>query len=266
MEFLLIPLGLIVAGIFLFINYKKVKKQFDNISSVEKSTIPEIQENHEHFLIEFGTGTYQHYVELYGIVKCASPLLSPVTGKPCVYADHKVQRKYEVNVQERDSQGRMVTRIQQHTETLSTNKQSIPFMIEDNGLELEILPDAADVFPIQSHHSQPGYIDPELSRKLGVSSGYGTGNTTGFIIIENIIPIGQQLYVLGEANDRTGKLAISKPRDKEKSFILSTTQEDVLLQKLGTKVKWFRIGYWAAFIIGVLSLLIFIYLILHPGM
>jgi hypothetical protein len=259
MELLLIPLALFIAGIFLYINYKKVKKQYDNISSVERSSVSEIQENHDHFLVEFGTGTYQHYVEIYGTVKSGTPITSPVAGKPCVWVDYKIERNYETTVQERDSQGRVVTRMENHTEVLSSNMQFIPFIIEDGGLEIEVLPDSAEVFPVQSYHSRTAYLDPGLAGKLGISTGYRGGTTTGFTVNENIIPTGQQLYVLGEANDRTGKLAISKPRDKEQSFILSTTHEDVLLQKLSVKVKWFGIGFRAALIAGILVLAYLVY-------
>jgi hypothetical protein len=76
----------------------------------------------------------------------------------------------------------------------------------------------------------------------------------------------QNLYVLGEANDRAGKLAISKPREKDKSFILSTTQEDVLLEKLSSKVKWFRLGFWAALVVGFLVLVFLVYSYLQTGL
>ncbi len=258
MELFLIPLALFIAGIILIINYKKVKRQFDNISSVEKTSIAAIRENHDHFLIEFGTGTYQHYVELYGMVKCGTPLLSSITGRSCVYTEHKVQRRYEVMVQERDAQGRMVTRARQQTETLSSNTQSVNFSILEGGLDIDVIPDGADIFPLQSHSSRTGSLDPGLAAKLGISYGYRTGNTLGYNVTENIIPLDQNLYVLGEANDRSGKLAISKPREKDKSFILSTTQEDVLLEKLSSKVKWFRLGFWAAMIIGIAALIFLI--------
>jgi hypothetical protein len=266
MALLLIPLALIIAGIVLFMNYKKVKRQSDNIRSVEKTSVAAIHENHDHFLIEFGTGTYQHYVELYGMVKCDSPLLSAITGRPCVFSEHKVQRTYEVMVQERDAQGRMVTRMRQQTETLSSNRQSVSFKVAEGEADVDIMPDGADIFPMQSHSSQTGSLDPALAGKLGISSGYRTGNTRGFTIKENIIPLEQNLYVLGEANDRAGKLAISKPREKDKSFILSTTQEDVLLEKLSSKVKWFRLGFWAALVVGFLVLVFLVYSYLQTGL
>ncbi|HLF34568.1 MAG TPA: GIDE domain-containing protein [Cyclobacteriaceae bacterium] len=265
MEFLLIPLVLIIAGIVLFMNYKKVKKQFDNIRSVEKTTVAAIHENHDHFLIEFGTGTYQHYVELYGTVKCDAPLLSAITARPCVFSEHKVQRTYEVMVQEKDAQGNMVTRMRQQTETLSSNRQSVSFRIAEDDSYVDIMPDGADIFPIQSHASQTGSLDPAIAGKLGISLGYRIGNTRGYSITEKIIPLEQNLYVLGEANDRAGKLTISKPREKDKSFILSTTQEDVLLEKLALKIKWFRLGFWAAIIGGILSLVFLAYSYLETG-
>ncbi len=263
MELLFIPAVLFIAGIILFINFKKIKKQFDNINSVERSAVSEIIENHDHFLIEFGKGTYQQYVELSGNVKCNSPLLAPISGQSCIYTDHQVIRKYETQVQERDPQGRIVTRTQLMTETVSSNKQSIPFVISDEDSEVEVLPEAAEIYPIRSHYSQQGILDPELAKKLGISDRYGMGRTTGFTLIENIIPLGQPLYVLGEANDRTGQLAVSKPRDNKQSFILSTSHEDVLLQKLSVKLKWFRIGFWAAFMVGIIIFVIILYSLLN---
>ena len=254
MELLLIPLILFIAAVIFYINFRKVKKQFDNISRVERSTAAEVRENHEHFLIEFGPGTFQYYAELNGMVKCDAPLTAPISGRTCVYAEHKILRKYETMVQVRDSQGRMVNRMESRTETISSGKQSVPFRIEDEGSAIDIMPESADFFPVQSHHSQNAYLDPTLSGNLGISTGFGMGNTTGYVVSEYIIPVEQPLYVLGEANDRNGKLAVSKPRDKAQSFILSTSHEDVLLQKLGVKVRWFRIGFWAGTLSGLGSL------------
>ncbi len=258
MEILLIPLVLLIAGIIFYLYFRKVKKQYDNISRVERSSVDVIQENHEHFLIEFGKDTYQQYVELSGTVKSDNPLIAPVTGTSCVYAEHRITRSYEVQVQERDNQGRLVTRTQIRSDALSSNRQSLPFQLIDNEKEIEILPEGADIFPVQSYNTNVSSLDPRLAGKLGLSTSYPYGRTTGFHISEKIIPLGQPLYVLGEANDRTGKLAVSKPRDKAQSFILSTTQEDVLLQKLGSRLKWFRLGFLVSIILGTGTLILFI--------
>ncbi|HEQ71669.1 MAG TPA: E3 ubiquitin ligase, partial [Spirochaetia bacterium] len=64
----------------------------------------------------------------------------------------------------------------------------------------------------------------------GLTMGAGT-RTLGYRYEEEAIPVGKNLYVLGEAVDAGGELAIQKPADKKAKFIISVKSEEELVRK-----------------------------------
>jgi hypothetical protein len=62
--------------------------------------------------------------------------------------------------------------------------------------------------------------------------------TLGFRMIENTIPFGQSLYILGEAWLEGAKVKIGRPRDDKKPFIVSVKSEADIIRanKNGAKV------------------------------
>ena len=72
---------------------------------------------------------------------------------------------------------------------------------------------------------------------------------------EKTIPLGQPLYVLGEAYKEGNTLHIGKPVDKDKSFIVSPKSEDQLVGKYQGNAKFALFGGIAAIAIGVFLLI-----------
>jgi len=99
-----------------------------------------------------------------------------------------------------------------------------------------------------------------LSVKLGGFS-LGIGQKTpgiksiGYRYTEDAIRLNSDLYVLGDANDRDGKLVVSKPKDKKYPFIVSNKSEDELIGDLGSSIKGLTIGAYVCWGLGAVGVI-----------
>ena len=64
----------------------------------------------------------------------------------------------------------------------------------------------------------------------------------GYRIKESILPVGGDIYALGEVRDGTGGLTLNDPSDKEKPFLLSVKSEEELLQRYETTANMQKYG------------------------
>ena len=90
-----------------------------------------------------------------------------------------------------------------------------------------------------------------------------TRRILGYTSSEDSIKLNTPIYVLGEANDRSGKLCVSKPRDRDLSFIVSIKSEDEIvvgLEKSMDHIKYASIIALAIggilIVVGIVSLII----------
>lgn len=73
----------------------------------------------------------------------------------------------------------------------------------------------------------------------------GGRRITGYHYSEHVIPLGEQVYILGEASDREKELIIRQPQEKGKPFIISVRSEEEItkgLEKSATLQQWFGFG------------------------
>ena len=64
----------------------------------------------------------------------------------------------------------------------------------------------------------------------------------GYRIKESILPVGGDIYALGEVRDGTDGLTLNDPSDKEKPFLLSVKSEEELLQRYETTANMQKYG------------------------
>ena len=79
-----------------------------------------------------------------------------------------------------------------------------------------------------------------FSLSLGMTP--GGRRILGYNYTESIIPIGQRIYVIGEASDSDGALIIKKPREKGKPFIVSLKSEEEIIGSHESSAKWYLVG------------------------
>ena len=165
--------------------------------------------------------------------------------------------KYERLEKVKDSEGRTQKKWKKYSDTVSKNEEwAQGFGLKDDTGFIEVNPNKSK-FDTQQLHSkfekgeQPTGVKIKLGGlSIGLGSVSATSKTIGFEYKEVGIKMNQNLYLLGDANDRDGSLIVSKPQDKKMPFIVSIKSEDELQHELGSSIKGLKIGAFACFGIG----------------
>ena len=197
-----------------------------------------------------GLEGYRHYVELKGLAGADEPQAAPFSNKKVAYYDAKLYQVYEEEEIHKDSKG--TTRSLKKNETMISDQKSsnrvflkdadsqerAEIDISQSGLQLEALK-TLDRFEPVNNINRYEFFSNFKHKNMGLQ-------TLGFRMLENTIPLGQSLYVLGEAVlEGAGRVNIGKPLDSKKPFIVSVKKEEDIVRanKTGARV---------ALIIGIL--------------
>ncbi|MBK9192638.1 MAG: E3 ubiquitin ligase family protein [Crocinitomicaceae bacterium] len=244
--------GAVVAliGLILWISKNKKEGKSALISVTETSKISEINENFQSMISSMGNGNFTHFCEVKGVAHSDSPITSELAKKSCVYYSAKVVHEYEKLEERRDSNGRVTRNWVKKSDTVSDNTQwASGFGVKDETGFILIDPAKAEIHAIQvySNFERDPHKDALLKFKIGgVSFGLGDTDpnrrTLGYRYTETAIPVNQNLYVLGDANDREGRLHMSKPKESRYPFIVSTKSESEIADNLGSSIKGLKIG------------------------
>ncbi len=261
MEIIILALGLIALAVFLFIRHQKQYRLIKDMRSLGLSTVQEVLQTWEEMQLSIGPRSYRHFIELRGNPNTDSPIIGEFSKRPCVYCHSEIRREYEELVTNRDSQGRMRQHWERREEVISDNTNRLNFSLSDNTGAVDISVQGAHFFPIKVLDR---FEQGDSQHKIPVS-GISIGNrgtrTLGFRYLEEIIPINQPIYVLGEANDRDGTLQVSLPENQDseaKRFIISAKSEEALTQELESSNKSMLIGAIIAFVIALTIIVFFI--------
>jgi hypothetical protein len=66
----------------------------------------------------------------------------------------------------------------------------------------------------------------------------------------------RKIYVLGEVTDTSGELAIQRPREKGKKFIISLKSEEELVRGVKSTIRWTLYGAITCDLIGVVLIIL----------
>lgn len=254
---------LLITGVVLFFVRRDQQNRAMSLKSARKVTTTDLHTTAKAVADEIGGGDWRDYVKLWGEIHVESPLLSELKQQPCVHYSFTVLREYEETVQEKNADGEMVKRVQRGTETLSNHSQSIPFYLIDGAGKVLVNPEGADIETVEIVNDfQPG--DPAggllsygtFRRTLSVGLGVSDRRTLGYRYQESILPLGRSILVVGDAGDQTGTVAIAKPLNGEKHFVIALKPDDALSQEADRNARWAFRGMIGALVGGFLSLLI----------
>ncbi|MBI3133094.1 MAG: E3 ubiquitin ligase family protein [Bacteroidetes bacterium] len=248
-----------IVGLFLWISKGKKEGKSALLSVTDTSKISEINENFESMRSSMGNGNFTHFCEVKGVAHSDTPITSELAKKQVVYYSSKVVHEYERLEERRDSQGKLTKNWVKKSDVVSDNTNwANGFGVKDETGFIQIDPAKAELHAIQIHSNfekgEPN-ADALVKFKIGGVS-FGLGDTTpgrrtiGYRYTETAIPLNQALYVLGDANDREGRLLISKPKESRYPFIVSTKSETELSGDLGSSIKGLKIGAFACWIVG----------------
>jgi len=197
-----------------------------------------------------GLEGYRHYVEVKGNADSDIPEKAPFSEKEAAYYDANLFQVYEESETYTDDKGHHHQRMKRSESLISNQKSSGNVALKDSqtgdkvyinvsqpGIQLEPLK-TLDRFEPSNNISRYGFFQNFQFGNMGA-------RTLGFRMVEKTIPIGQMIYVLGEAWLEGTRIMMGKPNDKNKPFIVSTRSEEAI-------VKGNKTGVNAALAIGII--------------
>ncbi|RPJ07523.1 MAG: E3 ubiquitin ligase, partial [Spirochaetaceae bacterium] len=195
-------------------------------------------------------GSFNQIAEIKGKSTCASPLVSELAKVSCAYYSMRVSREYEETYWDTDSNGHRVQKTRRGSDTVAQNTRFVPFYIEDATGKMRVNPDGATFVTEKAFsHFEPGEVHgPSLSfggLTIALSNtllGGASTRTLGYRYEEDVIPLEKNLYVMGEASDSQGELAIQKPSDKKNRFLISVKSEEELIRSSTSTMTGLLVG------------------------
>ena len=250
---------LIVLGAVLSIVVStKIKNKNVEIQFMKTTSIGELKKNLEDNASQGLTG-YREYSELKGVADAPVPLKTPYSERDAAYFDAEIYQVFEEMETYTDEQGthqRMVRR----ENLMSSQKTPGPILLKDattgdqayievteHGIQLDTVK-MLDKFEPQNNMQQYGFFSSFMFNPMG-------SRTLGFRMVETGIPLGQSLYVLGDAFIENGRLNIGKPADKKKPFIVSVKSESDLVHSNKVGAGFALYGGIVLAVLGVLAIL-----------
>lgn len=262
--YIIIGLALIAVGVYFFlVQFRKSGNDLVEIQFQQTKSIPDALEAVK--AMEDIDPNYREFIELKGFADCKNPQTTPYSQKKVAFYTAEVHQLSEETREETDNNGNRRTNTYKHDEKLSEEESGEPLLLRDNdGNEIIIetngvsgsfdMPKTLDRF--QSANGNNGYspfMNPNRHfTQFNINMNFGNGyRLLGYKQIENTINLRQPLYVLGEAYMNCGQLFIGPPREKGKSFIVSTKSEEELIKnKKNSKMMAIVLGC-AAIVIGI---------------
>jgi hypothetical protein len=245
-----------VAGLLLYFR-KKAEAQLLEIQFVKTSTVAEALEVQQSVAGELGPGGFAQQMEFKGTARCDTPLTGELSQQPCVYYSMSVEERYEETYTERDAQGNSQTRTRTGSAVVASNTQQTRFMLDDGTGSIIVDPDGAtiDATKVVDRYEPYGGGGGTLRAgnftfNLGGILG-SPRRVLGYNYRESIIPIGQQLYTLGELNDSGGAPVLRRQSTPKAPFIISVKSEEELTHGKQQSVKFMLYGAIACVVIGL---------------
>ncbi|OIP75954.1 MAG: E3 ubiquitin ligase [Oscillatoriales cyanobacterium CG2_30_44_21] len=251
---------LIVIGIVLFFVYRNYSTKLKSIRLATASTTAELNNIANEIAGEIGGGNLREYVKVRGLIRCDRPIISELTQAPCVHYQMSVVREYEEQKRETESDGKTVTKTVRGSENISSNSQSVPFMLQDCTGEVMVNPDGGNIETVsvlnEFRRENSGGSISFGGFTLNVSSDFGGRRTLGYRYTESILPCDREVLVIGTAADNRNQVTICKPIQSDKKFIISLKSEEELAKSTSNAAQGFFYGAIACSVIGIVLLVI----------
>lgn len=263
---------LAVLGVILWIIKGKKENKSAKLSMLETSRINDVLENYAELTASMGQGSFSYFAEVRGKAHADVPIESDFSKENVVYFSSEVVHEYEKLETQTDSKGKKEKRWVKHQDTVSENTRwADGFGVKDDTGFIAVNA-TKSTFHTEKLFSSFEKGEPSAQSGLnfnikGFSFGVGGSannglKTIGYRYTETGIRLGTNLYVVGDANDREGRLQISKPKEKSDPFIVSVKSKDEMLGSLGSAAKGLTIGAiisWlgaaALIVVGIIKML-----------
>jgi hypothetical protein len=242
----------VIAGLLIFFMRKNLDKIY-HMKATETSKVGQLEEMAQSVRADMGEGPshWSEQVEIKGKVDCDQPLKGQFTERPAVVVQTKIVREYEEYKEERDNEGKITRRWVKRSDTLHDDTRDTSFTIDDGSGSIHVSPSGAEytLDSVVNRFEPPGAMDHGNTLNIGGfslslgSMSYGSSRRLlGYRIKESILPVGSDIYALGEVRDGTDGLTLNDPSDKEKPFLLSVKSEEELMQQYGKTANMQKYG------------------------
>jgi E3 Ubiquitin ligase len=232
------------------------KRRWQAMLGTETSTVAELAGDRA-TVHQLGGGTFRRTCEVTG-ASAAGPLgelQSELARLPCVWFRYEIRRRYWNTTT--DSDGR--TSRAERTESVAKLASSQPFLLTDETGSVLIHPGSLAIDQAErvvDRFEPAAQSNNSLTVSIGgITFGNRGNDTIGYEYEEWVVRPGTRLYVLGEATDQNGELAIGKPADGG-VFVISTRSETELRE---SAQRTQRILMWvglAAAVVGIALLVV----------
>ncbi len=233
--------------------YRSQQRKLGLIASTEVCTVGHLRELAASMAEGLGTGSLRFPAAVSGKVRSEEPLTSELAEAASVYYSMTVSR--EVEEPSDPTEGKSSTR--RSWKQLAHQQRAVPFAIEDATGSLAVDPEGASVTAEQAlSRTEPAGAG---ARTLTVGryslQAPADPQTRGYRFSEEVVPVGAEVYVLGEVSDPGGELRLANPTGEGK-LLISVKSREQLLKDLGSGSKFLR---GAAIVCGVFGLLLLVF-------
>lgn len=251
----------IVIGIILFFVHANLKRKLTSLRRARPASIAELNRLASEIALEMGAGSWRDYVKLRGTIQCEQPLISELKEVPCVHYNMTVVREYEEQVTERDSDDNVVTKTQRGSETVSQNRQSVPFFLQDDTGEIWVDPEGAQIETVrvldEFRPEQPSGGQIAFGGfSMSLSADVGHRQTIGYRYQESVLPLQRQVFIVAQVSDFNQSLILENPSAKEQRFVISLKSEEALAQSTQTSATYAFYGMISAGVVGILLVIL----------
>lgn len=193
------------------------------------------------------TGVFIGLVELKGTAESGQPLTSYLAGQRCVYYQWSVEEHWSRTVTETytDSKGNTQTRTRHESgwKTVAEGGEEQPFYLKDDCGIIQILPEGAKIEPQTVFEETCGQFDPLYYGKG--PEGCVSDSDFRRRFVERAVLLHSQLYVMGQARERSDMVAAEIADDKNAPMFLISTRSE---QEISSSFGW---GEWGWGFLGL---------------
>ena len=191
------------------------------------------------------TGVFIGLVELKGTAESAEPLASYLAGAACVQYAWTVEEHWSRTVTETytDDKGHTQTRTRHESgwTRVADGGEMIPFYLQDDCGVILVRPDGAKIEPVKIFDETCGTGDPLYYGKGPAGAVADSDYRRRFV--ETALPLKANLYLVGQARERSDIVAPEIAADKNAPMFLISTRTE---EQVASGMKWGARG-WTIF-------------------
>jgi hypothetical protein len=237
---------LIIAVICFFVGRSQAGR-LSAMNAADTYTAQLLTDIHTRVTGTLGADALAQACEVEGVIDCDAPLSGPVSGTTCVAYSYTVTREYEEDVTKKDEKGKVTTSTERRSETVQSEDRRVNFWVRDATGRTLVCPDGAELDLAETGDRY------DAARKGGA----GRTRTLGHKHVEQSLPVGAKVYVLGCAVDHEGRPMVGcSPRDKNLQFIISRRSERELAKSASSTAWGFKVAAGATGALGMILLVV----------